>query len=371
MRSLVSSIVIFAFIVSSGFLCNCVQDAPFKFNYTTIPEQMNDGWQVASPEDMKISRTALDHVFNDFTSEDQYFNAKSLLVIKNGKLVFEAYCSSLQDRDRYAHVASVTKSVTSLVLGILRSEGYFASLDQTLYSIMPEKFMTDKVKRSITIHQLLTMTSGIAFENDVFAVEIHGDKPDDPIKYILKKPMYASPGEKFKYRDCDPYLIGYAIQRLTGRSEESWAKERLFDPLGIKDYYWLTDHAGTTTGPYGLHLKPRDMAKIGQMVLDNGRWKGNQIVDMSWISISTQKQVATNDQAESHVYDYGYYWWILPKWKAFTAWGHGGNFIFIAPEKNMVIVMTSMPDVDDDVVGTLLDDFEELIQPLLVDEEGF
>jgi CubicO group peptidase (beta-lactamase class C family) len=368
MRSMAKTILTSLLIVSSGFFSNCAKDAPFKFTDSTIPEQLNDGWLVASPEDVNISREALNRVYDAFLSEDKYFNAKSLLVIKNGKLVFETYCHSPQDRDRYGHVASVTKSITSLVFGIVRSEGYFPSLDQTLYSILPDKFTSDEKKRSITIRQLLTMTSGISFDNDVFAMEIHGNKPDDPIKHILEKPMYAAPGEQFYYRDCDPYLIGYAIQQVTGKSEEKWAKERLFDPLGIQEYYWFTDHKGTTTGPYGLHLKPRDMAKIGQLVLDHGSWRGIQIVDSTWISVSTQKQAGTDARTEPHVYDYGYYWWILPKWKAFTAWGHGGNYIFISPETQMVIVMSSMPDVEDGAVGTVLEDFENLILPLLETE---
>jgi CubicO group peptidase (beta-lactamase class C family) len=365
MKSLSYFISATVLVASLGLLIKCASDAPFKFKGSTVPAQLNDGWQIASPDEVNISRDALALVYADFVSENKYFNAKSLLVVKNGKLVFEAYCRAPQDRDRYAHIVSVTKSITSLVFGIVQSEGYFDSLDETLYSIMPDKFTSGRSKRSITVRQLLTMTSGISFDNDVFATEIHGDKPANPIKYILQKPMYAAPGEKFNYRDCDPYLLGYAIQRVTGKTEERWAKERLFDPLGIQDYFWFSDHTGTTTGPYGLHLKPRDMAKIGQLVLDHGRWQGNQVVDSTWVSISTQKQIETDNRIEPHVYDYGYYWWILPRWHAFTAWGHGGSYIFIVPEKQMVIIMTSMPDVDDDVVGTVLEDFEKLIQPLL------
>jgi CubicO group peptidase (beta-lactamase class C family) len=107
------------------------------------------------------------------------------------------------------------------------------------------------------------------------------------------------------------------------------------------------------------------MAKIGQMVLNHGRWQGQQIVDSAWVEVATRRQVDTPYQTEPSVYHYGYYWWVLPRWEAFTAWGHGGSFIFVVPARDMVIVMTSMPDTDDDVVGTKLDDFEELIRPLL------
>jgi CubicO group peptidase (beta-lactamase class C family) len=368
MKSLIAILTISLASMFLAFLGGCVLDAPFKFKSSTLPEQLNDGWEVASPKNVNISQEALDRVYTAFVSEDRYFNAKSLLVAKNGRLVFEAYCRSLKDRDRYGHVQSVTKSVTSLVFGILQSEGYIDSLDQRLYEIMPEKFLADDKKRSITLRHLMTMTSGLRFDNDVFSVEIYVDKPSDPVKYILKKPLYATPGEKFHYRDCDPHLMSYVISRLTGKTEEQWAKERLFDPLGITEYYWDSDHTGTTMGAHGLHLKPRDMAKIGQMVLDHGRWNGEQIVDSAWVTVSAQKHVETGYKTEPHVYHYGYYWWILPRWQAFTAWGYGGNFIFVVPEKEMVIVMSSMPDTDDDVVGTNLDKFEQLISPLLDNE---
>lgn len=365
---IIIKILIIGFLIYVTFFYSCVSDAPFKFESTTAPERLDDEWEIGSPTEVNISQEALDKVYSDFVSEDQYFNAKSLLVVKNGKLVFEAYCRTLKDRDRYGHIQSATKSITSLIFGIVRSEGYIESLDVTLYSIMPEKFSSDVTKQTITLRHLLTMTSGLSFDNDVFSTEIYADKPNDPVKYILKKPLYANPGEQFYYRDCDPHLISYIIQRLTGITEEQWVKERLFNPLEIGDYYWDSDPTGITMGAHGLHLKPRDMAKIGQMVLDHGRWNGNQIVDSTWIAASTQKQVEIPNQVEPHVYHYGYYWWIVPRWQAFTTWGHGGNFIFIVPGKEMVIVMTSMPDVDDDVVGTKLDDFEELISPLLEGE---
>jgi CubicO group peptidase (beta-lactamase class C family) len=365
MKWILKTLIVALLFTNLVFLIGCVSDAPFKFESSIVPEQLNDGWQTASPEDVNISQESLDKIYAKFVSEDQYFNGKSLLVIKNGKLVFETYCRSPKDRDRFGHIQSVTKSVTSLIFGIVKSEGYIDSLDETLYSIIPDKFPSDVTKQSITMRHLLTMTSGLSFDNDVFSVEIYADKPSDPIKYILKKSLYANPGEKFYYRDCDPQLISYVIQQLTGKTEQQWAKERLFDPLEIQDYYWDSDHKGTTMGAHGLHLKPRDMAKIGQMVLDHGKWKGVQIVDSTWIAASTQKQVEVPGQVEPHVYQYGFYWWIVPRWQAFTTWGHGGNFIFIVPGKEMVVVMTSMPDVDDDAVGTTLDDFEELISPLL------
>jgi CubicO group peptidase (beta-lactamase class C family) len=209
------------------------------------------------------------------------------------------------------------------------------------------------------------MTSGLAFSNDRFSLEIYAGRPADPAAYILRKPLMAAPGERFDYRDCDPHLLSFLIQRQTGRTEAEWAAARLFAPLGIREWYWATDPAGTTTGAHGLHLKPRDLAKLGQLVLDHGRWGEVQVVDSAWVAASTQQQIAVPEQRPGRLYEYGFYWWILPRRDAFSAWGHGGNFICVVPAKRMVLVMTSMPDVDDEVVGSELDDFEDLVAPLL------
>jgi CubicO group peptidase (beta-lactamase class C family) len=210
------------------------------------------------------------------------------------------------------------------------------------------------------------MTSGISFDNEDFSVEIYADKPDDPVRYILNKPMFAIPGDKFYYRDCDPHLISYAISRLTGRSEERYARQRLFAPLGITDYYWDSDHTGTTMGAHGLHLRPRDLAKIGQLVLDHGRWKSQQVVDSAWVAVSTMRHVSTPYQTEPNIRDYGYYWWVLPHWNAIEAWGHGGSYILIVPNRNLVVVMTSMPDANDDVAARP-EQFHDLVAGLIED----
>ncbi|UCD37574.1 MAG: serine hydrolase [Fidelibacterota bacterium] len=347
------------------FLTRCAQDAPYKILGTTTPEPLNDGWIIASPEEVGLSPAVLDRIHIDLASEDQYYNAKSFLIVKDGKLVFEYYVRSMEDRDHYGSIQSVTKSITSLLFGIVLSEGDIDSLDQKLYDVCPDKFPSDTRKQDITLRHLLTMTSGLTFDNDVFSVETYVHQPRDPIRNILEKPLYAAPGDEFYYRDCDPHLISYAIQRLTGRTLEQLGLEYLFGPLGITDYYWESDHKGVTMGAVGLHLKPRDMAKIGQLVLDGGKWHGESLVDSTWLALSTGKQVKIGEYRGSYGRSYGFYWWVLPDWQAFTASGHGGNFILVVPSSRMLVVMTSLSDTDDDIVGTRLDMFEDLIQGLL------
>jgi len=218
-KSGIQSFAINAFLLFGMALCSsCLPDEPYKIADNTQPQQLNDGWDIARPESVNISRVALENVYAQLLSEEHFFNVTSLLIAKNGRLVFEAYVRDPQDRDRFTHVVSVTKSVTSLVFGIIMSEGHVESLDQTLHSIMPEKFPPDDRKKTITLRHLLTMTSGLLIDNDDFSVELFIEKPADPAKYFLEKPLYATPGERFYYRDVDPHLLSYALQRLTGAS---------------------------------------------------------------------------------------------------------------------------------------------------------
>jgi len=164
------------------------------------------------------------------------------------------------------------------------------------------------------------------------------------------------------YRDADPQLVSYVVQRLSGMTQENLLKENLFAPLGIRDYYWEPLHDGTTSGAHSLYMRPRDMLRVGQMLLDHGRFGGAQIIDSSWIAESTRPQV--QNEWEGIIWEYGYYWWVLPEYGAFTAAGHGGQFILVVPHQRMVVVMISMPDASDSV-GTSLKRFIELIRPIL------
>jgi CubicO group peptidase (beta-lactamase class C family) len=168
--------------------------------------------------------------------------------------------------------------------------------------------------------------------------------------------MYANPGEKFYYRDCDPHLLSSFVGQVTHKTLESWADECLFQQIGIVRYHWEKDPAGATMGAHGLYMKPRDLARFGQLLLQRGWWNGTEVVSERWIERSTMG----GGESNLTEYDYGYYWWTLPDLSAVTAWGHGGNFIFVAPDNDLVIVMVSMPDVDDDSVGTTLSEFMPL-----------
>lgn len=340
-----------------GFsLVGCIRDEAPKSPSTAVPEALGDGWVVSTPADHGMDLEAMAEVYTDLYHPDRYRNALALLVVHQGELVFETYPRRPSDRDRLHHVQSVAKSVTSLVLGIARADGYFPDLDASLAELAPSWVADHPDKQTITLRHLLTMRSGIAFDNADFSTAIYLDRPDDVVDEILSHANYAPAGDEFYYRDCDPHLVSSLIQLETGRSVESWASARLFAPLGIERHDWGSDPDGVTMGAHGLSLEPRDLARLGLLVLEDGEWEGAPLVPSTWLDDSTSFQTSTLDDE----LDYGWYWWLPSSRRTFTAWGHGGNFVYVAPEDELLIVMISMPDVNDDLVGTLLDEFLQL-----------
>jgi CubicO group peptidase (beta-lactamase class C family) len=358
------------FLVALGFvLPACLPDADYKQRGPTEPEQLNDGWEISTPEAEGLDPEVLARIHDELLREDRSFGTLGMLVIKNGKLVWETYLRRQSDRDHIHHIQSVTKSVTSLAFGLARDEGLFSDLDARLGDLMPDKLSgLDRRKRDITLEHLLTMRSGIDFDNDVFSVEILVDKPRDPLRYILEKPLYANPGQAYRYRDADPQLIAYLIERESGRHESDLVAERIFQPLGIRDYYWEHGPDGATQGAHALHLRPRDLAKIGQLMLDGCRWQDEQIVSAEWCTLATRAHIAP--EQTGHVqepFGFGYYFWVLTERGAFASWGHGGQFLLVVPDQDLLMVQVARPD-SDDLHGSELEDFVELTSPLWIGE---
>lgn len=243
---------------------------------------------------------------------------------------------------------SVTKSVTSILLGIAfdLNEGYNVST-----KVMPmftdyEIEALDKRKNAITIEDLLTMRSGLTWQegdytdpsDDCIAMEAS----DEWIKYVLNKPTDTLPGTRFEYNSGASVLLGKIVRIITGKRIDKWAEEKLFKPLGITDYYWKKTPNGEIDTEGGLYLKAEDLAKLGTLFLNNGKWKNQQIVSESWVSASISPVVPdVNPDNESKV-GYGYQWWVPEhsngQMNIFAGNGYGGQFLMVAPEYNLIVV---------------------------------
>jgi CubicO group peptidase (beta-lactamase class C family) len=282
--------------------------------------------------------------------------ARSLLVFRNGTLVAEAYPNNPDDINRIYNIQSCTKSITSILTGIAIYEGKISSLNEKLYNIYPEYFDSDINKQTISIEDALTMQTGLEFDNGTQTLELYQTE-DNSVKYVLsQKRLYAS-GTIMNYNDGAPQLVSEVIERKTGKTLGEYAKEKLFDPLGIADWKWETAKDGTTFGAFSLYLKPRDFGKIGQLILQNGKWNNQSIIDSTYLSVATSTKVSANYNDEP----YGYYFWILPAYEGYAAKGHGGQFLLIVPKKKLVTVYTAWPytsgdffDLDSEIIKLII-----------------
>jgi CubicO group peptidase (beta-lactamase class C family) len=284
----------------------------------------------------------------------------SLLIIKDGYLVFEEYFNGY-DASRLHPVHSVTKSFTSALIGLAQAEGKISNLDATLGAVLPDYFTGGQYedKKGTTLRQLLMMRSGLDFDQDTVYAEqaargVEFFLEQDLTEYLLNYPMAHPPGTAWNYSDADPQLLSAAFNALTGQSLESYAAQRLFPALGIADWTWPADAAGVSIGGTLLELTPRDMAKFGYLYLNQGHWNGQQIIPAAWVEQSTMPQgdgfyVPTGETIPIEFY--GYLWWLWkPSWfhghEAIHARGYGGQWIDIFPDLDLIVVSTDNGEVD-------------------------
>jgi CubicO group peptidase (beta-lactamase class C family) len=322
-----------------------------------------DGWRSSPPEEQGLDPKTLSQIDHDV--KETFPDVKGVLVVRNGYMVFENYYQGY-DRSDYHHVFSVTKSVISALVGIALKEDRIEKLDQRLPEFFPEHFGpgTDPRKRQITLENLLTMTNGFrpnSFYNNKGFERILSS--DDVVEASIGQPMAKEPGEEFNYNDGGAHLISAILRKTTGQSALAYAHENLFGPLGIDSdpdasieavpanrrrfeeagFVWADDGQGNSVGAAGLKLTARDMAKIGYLYLQDGRWEGRQIVPRGYVRASTREQVETGYSPGGVPAGYGYLWWTrkVDGHRAFYASGYGGQFIYVIPELNLVAVIVS------------------------------
>ncbi|MBN1875474.1 MAG: serine hydrolase [Anaerolineae bacterium] len=338
-------------------LFSCVRAPSYR-----VPEQINDGWQVASLEEVKMDEEKLNQAVAR-VEDHTYQNIHAILIVKNGRLVFERYFRGYTwayndaqhqgelvtfDRNRSHNLASVTKSVTSILVGIALDQGVIQSVDDKVFTYFPKyAYLNDTEKDAITLKHLLTMSSGLQWnEGELPYSDPNNDlvrlfSEPDPIRYILSRPMVSEPGAKFYYGGDNTNLLGEVIRSATGQRMDAFAEEVLFGPLVITDYAWDFINSDMIHASGNLQLRPRDMAKLGQLCLNGGMWEGKRIVSEAWIAESTQKHVT-----HSATSGYGYQWWLktyrvgTDSVDAYYASGWGGQQIMVFPDLGMVVVFT-------------------------------
>ena len=264
-------------------------------------------------------------------------NVNSVLIQRNNTTVLNA--NFYPQKAEYLHdVASITKSITSLLVGIAIDKGYIKNVDQKISDFFPNsKFLFNSdYKKEITINHLLTMTSGICSDfSQGENMRENIKTSNSPLADILASSLSSKPGEKFVYCSSGVQLLSIIIQKSSGMTMEELAKKYLFQPLNIDNYKFGTDLNGFTNASGDIFLTSSDLAKLGQLILNKGVFNNNQIVSEKWIEQSTSAK-ATRSNEES----YGYLWWLRNDLGGLIeAQGRGGQRLIILPEKKLVIVM--------------------------------
>ncbi|WP_459204396.1 serine hydrolase domain-containing protein (plasmid) [Ralstonia pseudosolanacearum] len=329
-------------------------------NACDAPASLGDGWPVASsPAAAGFDTAGLCEVMRGMVGGTANFHG--LIVARHGRLVAEAYRPGKDERVKdlfrtarafdpatLHDIRSISKSVTSLLWGIAQAQGKTPPLETPALSLFPDLVALDRDGReAITLSQMLSMTSGLAWnewratsllDNDEFGLFWRGSQ----VRYTFDRPMAAPAGTRFDYNGGNTAVLAQILAERVGMSLPEFARQALFEPLGITNWEWVADYRGRPLAFAGLRLRPRDLARIGQMVLQHGQWQGRQIVPAEWIAESTRPRIDTGQGLQ-----YGYQWWLgkVEAAGAQQAWiggiGNGGQRLWIVPGLDMVVVATA------------------------------
>ncbi|SDI43617.1 MULTISPECIES: serine hydrolase domain-containing protein [Bradyrhizobium] len=327
------------------------------------PAALDDGWTTASPESVGLDGARLCGIAARL--KEMEADVHSVVIVRHGKLVFEQYFPGYdepwgQDGGQHTFDATIkhdmrsaSKSVVSLLVGIAIDRGLIASVDEPVVKFYPEHADVQSAGwDQITLRHLLTMSSGMQWDENRGWTDPKNDEPHlgseaDPIRYVLSKPVAKPPDALWTYNGGSTDLLGNILERVSGNPLEAFAREVLFQPLGINDVEWMNyPKNAKVASAAGLRIRPRDAAKIGQLVLDQGAWRGKQIVSADWIAQSVRPRFQAIGYF-SGLFFYGQQWWLgrsisegtEVKWIA--AMGSGGQRIFIVPDRDLVVMTTS------------------------------
>lgn len=352
-----------------------------------IPVLTSDGWEVARLDSVGLDATKFVQLINRL-STTQNHRIHSILVVRNDKLVFEKYYSGpkfnlAQYTGEFGYnmndlhvLCSATKSFTSALLGIAIDQGFIKSVDQKVFDFFPEysSLVTESPqKANMTIKHLLTMTSGLTYDDESLPYTDSRNDMNrfftniDPIKFLLAKPLFAEPGTVFDYDNCNTNILGRIISKAVNERIDFFAKENLFYKLGIESSQWQIVRNDIILCSGDLHLRPRDMAKFGLLFLKKGNWNGEQIISSQWCSVSTDAFLNPNDFNHEFTWanGYGFQWWQKTfysgskSYPSYFAAGWGGQHIFIIPLLDMVIVTTAGNWYDPEIISpfTIVSDY--------------
>jgi len=335
------------FILPIFCFSNCTAQSTATPSDWNIAPNLNDGWETTNPASVGFvedSLGALLRLIGNTPPED----FRALVVIKDGKLVVDEYFNSFWYTNIH-DIRSAGKSVTSILAGIAMEKGLFKKTDK-VSSFFPEYVSNPKSKKAaITVEDLLVMSPGLAADDYVDNSPGREDlmvMAEDYVKFILDLPMDYERGSRYAYSSVTAFLLGAIVEKTSGQTLEDFGRANLFNDLKINGFYWQKSPKGRTTGMGNIYLTARDLAKLGQLMLDKGKWKGKQHLSESFVEASIRKKFDISD-SDPRAHGYGYMWYLAKaeiKGKIidyYFASGNGGNKLFVFPSLDMVVVTLS------------------------------
>ena len=313
-----------------------------------VPDDLNDGWEVACPEQSGFDPDALSNIIRHIEGL-AHPDFHSLLIARNGRLVFEAYFNG-SDAAKLHDIRSAGKSFTSTLVGIAIDQRAIPDVEARMLpyfaDFRPIRFV-DHRKETIRVRDLLMMMSGLDADDNDAASPGREDNmlaADDWIEYALNLPMKTEPGRHWAYAGANTMLVAGILQAAAKMPVIDFAKSYMFQPLGIESFHWETSPKGIVAGQGFLSLRGRDQLKLGQLFLNNGLWQGRRILSETWVREASRRQV---DIPNAEPAGYGYQWWCslfdidTARHNCYFASGNGGNKIYVLPDLNLAVSMAS------------------------------
>jgi CubicO group peptidase (beta-lactamase class C family) len=353
-------VVRIALIVASVLLagvnarCASTEHPPTAAEPDTARYWPDTAWQRVAPEKLGFNAQGFASAMQSLSS-GQIGGLHALIVVRHGAIAGEWYDNPSR-RQQVHTLQSVSKSVTSLLIGVAIDRQLISSADSPLLSFFsqyPVSQTTDARKRALTVRHLLTMRSGMAFNENPYAgspLQQMNDCQCDWWKFVLESPMATNPGDTWLYNSGGVVLLGGVLRAATGTPADAFATAALFQPIGIRSSFWskgMPDGAPHLGG--GLALRAEDIARIGHLVLRDGNWNGQQVISRDWIRASTARTTTGVSGYFPRNVDYGLLWWLFPRNNQsgassnddyiVAASGTGGQWLFIDRAKDLVVVM--------------------------------
>jgi CubicO group peptidase (beta-lactamase class C family) len=326
------------------------------------PVALDDGWTIAAQADLGLDPAKLCEL-DPFIAQWTEANIHAVVVVRKGKLAMERYFRGADERwgsplgtvqyaaDVKHDLRSISKSVTSLLVGIARGEGKFPALDSSAIDFFPQYAgLKTAGNARITFTDFLTMSSGLAWDESLpYSNPANSERrlidAPDPLKYVFEQRLVARPGEIYNYNGGGTTVLGAAVAKATGQRLDDYARDKLFSPLDITDYDWVKLPFAADSPPAaasGLRLRARDAAKLGQLLLSDGTWQDKQVLPKGWAADSIKPRLNGDG-----LFFYGYQWWLGRSFHngAELTWaagvGYGGQRLYVVPALDLVVMVNA------------------------------